>query len=58
MQDARGASDFEGLQHALKHRPHSLIFYAFDILHLHSNDLRALPLVDRRAKLKELIQMA
>ena len=55
VQDARGASDFEGLQHALKHRPHSLIFYAFDLLHLDGNDLRALPLIDRRAKLKALI---
>ena len=55
VQNARGASDFEGLQHALKHRPHSLIFYAFDLLHLDGNDVRALPLVDRRAKLKELI---
>ena len=34
VQDLRGASDFEGLHHALKHRPHSLIFYAFDLLHL------------------------
>ena len=55
VQDARGASDFEGLQHALKHRPHSLIFYAFDLVHLGGNDLRALPLIDRRAKLKALI---
>ena len=55
VQDALGASDFEGLQHALKHRPHSLIFYVFDILHLGGNDLRALPLVERRAKLKALI---
>ena len=55
VQDARGASDFEGLQHALKHRPHSLIFYAFDILHLDGNDLRAWLLIDRRAKLKTLI---
>ena len=55
VQDARGASDFEGLQHALKHRPHSLIFYAFDLLHLDGKDLRALPLIERRANLKNLI---
>ena len=55
VQNARGASDFVGLQHALKHRPHSLIFYAFDILHLDGNDLRALPLMERRAKLKDLV---
>ena len=55
VQDERGASDFEGLQHALRHRPHSLLFYAFDILHLDGNDLRALPLIERRAKLKKLL---
>ena len=55
MQNERGASDFEGLQHALKHRPHALLFYAFDLLHLDGKDLRALPLIDRRERLKELI---
>ena len=55
VQDARGASDFEGLQHALKHRPHAVLFYAFDLLHLNGTDLRASPLIERRAKLKGLI---
>ena len=55
VQAARGASDFEALQQAIRRRPHSLIFYAFDILHLDGNDLRRLPLIDRRAKLKKLI---
>ena len=55
VQDARGASDFEGLPHALKQRPHSLIFYAFDLLHLDGKDLRTLPLIERRANLKNLI---
>ena len=55
VQDGRGASDFEALQRALRGRRNPLIFYAFDILHLDGNDLRALPLVERRAKLKKLI---
>lgn len=55
VQDAGGASDFEALQQALRWRQHSLIFYAFDILHLDGIDLRALPLIDRRTKLKKLI---
>ena len=34
VQDARGASDFEALQSALRQRGTPLIFYAFDLLHL------------------------
>ena len=52
VQDPRGASDFGALQQALRHWSHELIFYTFDILHLDGIDLRALPLVDRRAKLR------
>ena len=55
VQDGRGAADFEALQRALRGRPHSLIFSAFDVLHLDGNDLRDLPLVERRARLKKLI---
>ena len=33
-----------------------LIFYAFDLLHLDGKDLREKPLLERRAKLKRLIQ--
>jgi ATP-dependent DNA ligase len=34
----------------------SSIFYAFDLLHLDGKDLREKPLLERRAKLKRLIQ--
>jgi len=34
VQDARGVSDFEALQAALRSQPAQLIFYAFDLLHL------------------------
>src|SRR5215210_8090885 len=55
VQDARGVSDFESLKGAIRWRPGSLIFYAFDLLHLNGVDLRSEPLLERRSKLKELI---
>jgi bifunctional non-homologous end joining protein LigD len=46
VQDARGISDFEALQAALRSRPAHLIFYAFDLLHLDGKDLLDRPLVE------------
>jgi bifunctional non-homologous end joining protein LigD len=51
VQDARGVSDFEALQAALRSQPAQLIFYAFDLLHLDGKDLREKPLIERRTKL-------
>jgi bifunctional non-homologous end joining protein LigD len=48
VQDARGVSDFEALHVALRSRPSRLIFYAFDLFDR--------PLVERRAKLLELVR--
>jgi len=56
VQDGRGVSDFEALQAALRSKTTHLIFYAFDLLHLDAKDLREKPLLERRAKLKRLIQ--
>jgi bifunctional non-homologous end joining protein LigD len=55
VQDERGASDFEALKSVIRWRPQGLIFCAFDLLHLNGKDLRGQPLVERRAKLKELV---
>jgi DNA ligase D-like protein (predicted ligase) len=55
VQDERGISDFEALKSAIRWRPQSLIFCAFDLLHLNGTDLRDRPLLERRAKLKELV---
>jgi bifunctional non-homologous end joining protein LigD len=55
VQNDRGASDFEALKSAIRWRPQKLIFCAFDLLHLNGKDLRNSPLLDRRARLKELI---
>src|SRR5262249_39171835 len=56
VQDARGVSDFEALQTALRSKTERLIFYAFDLLHLDGKELRDTPLVERRTKLAELVR--
>ena len=55
VQKEDGGSDFESLKSAIRWRPHSLIFCAFDLLHLNGKDLRHQTLVERRARLKDLI---
>jgi bifunctional non-homologous end joining protein LigD len=55
VQDDRGVSDFNALKAAIRHEPQRLILYAFDLLHLNGHDLRKEQLIERRAKLKELI---
>ena len=52
VQDGNGASDFEALGSALRRQPHSIILYAFDLLHLDGKDLRQVTLIERRANLK------
>src|SRR6478609_1292757 len=55
VQDGDGASDFEALSSAMRRQPHSIILYAFDLLHLDGKDLRQQTLTERRAVLKNLI---
>jgi bifunctional non-homologous end joining protein LigD len=55
VQNECGASDFEALKSAIRWHPKKLIFCAFDLLHLNGKDLRDIPLLDRRAELKELL---
>jgi len=51
-----GATSFAGLQAALSQgRPDLMTFYAFDLLHLDGEDLRAEPLVERKARLQDLL---
>jgi len=56
VQDSRGISDFEALKTAIKWQPERLFFYVFDLLHLDGRDLRSDALLERRAKLRELIE--
>ena len=56
VQNGDGASDFEALGSALRQRPHSIILYAFDLLHLDGKDLRQQTLMERRASLKACLE--
>src|SRR4030081_804932 len=50
--DAEGRSIFN----ELLHRKGCPIFYAFDLLYLNNRDLRQLPLLERKEKLRALIE--
>jgi bifunctional non-homologous end joining protein LigD len=57
--DHRGSPDFAGLQAALSEgKTDDLIFFAFDLLFLKGEDLRARSLSDRKRALKSLIEDA
>lgn len=54
-----GASDFSALQADLSAgRADRFVFYLFDLLYLNGRDLRALPLIERKAMLELLLQVA
>ena len=55
--DHNGAPNFSSLQAALSDgNSEDLIFYAFDLLFAEGEDLRSLPLGERKARLKELLE--
>jgi bifunctional non-homologous end joining protein LigD len=52
-----GLPDFSALQAAIADgKTNSLIFFAFDLLFAEAEDLRALPLVERKERLKQLLE--
>jgi bifunctional non-homologous end joining protein LigD len=53
--DDNGRSNFQSLQNALKASPDAIDYYAFDLLELDGEDLTALPLRTRKAKLQKLL---
>jgi bifunctional non-homologous end joining protein LigD len=54
-----GISSFSALQEALSEgRTGALVFFAFDLLHLDGEDLRAEPLLARKGELEALLQAA
>jgi bifunctional non-homologous end joining protein LigD len=54
-----GVSDFAALKDALGRRQEShLFYYAFDLLYLDGRDLRELPLLARKEKLRSLVDTA
>jgi bifunctional non-homologous end joining protein LigD len=55
--DAKGVSDFGALQAALSaHKTDALVFFVFDLMHLDGQDLRPLPLNERKDRLKALVE--
>ncbi|BAN23307.1 DNA ligase D [Caballeronia insecticola] len=55
--DERGLPDFQALQNAFDvGRPQDIVVYFFDVPYLNGYDLRHVPLVQRRAILKALIE--
>lgn len=55
--DDKGQSRFGGLQKSLEENDTgSLLFYAFDLLHLDGQDLMDLPLLERKEMLAELLE--
>ena len=53
--DARGRPSFQALQHRAAHSGYSVVFYAFDLLHLSGEDLTGLPLDERRNRLEGVV---
>lgn len=53
--DKQGRPSFQALQHRGTHPAHTIVFYAFDLLHIDGEDTRALPLEARRANLARVI---
>lgn len=51
----RGISNFAALVAALEKNAQSIVFMAFDLMRLDGKDLRKLPLLERKAKLKRLL---
>jgi bifunctional non-homologous end joining protein LigD len=52
---ADGTTDFSVLQNELKGTSSSIVMVAFDLLYLNGQDLRKLPLIERKAILQKLI---
>jgi ATP-dependent DNA ligase len=51
----KGHPDFKALRHAIVAAQESLVFVAFDLLHLNGHDLRRMHLAERRAILADLV---
>jgi bifunctional non-homologous end joining protein LigD len=55
VQDEAGVADFNALQNVLQGNRGDLSFVAFDLLHLDGEDVRDLPLIERKDKLRRLL---
>lgn len=53
--DGKGVADFGALQNYVSTGKGELVFFAFDLLHLNGADCTSITLLNRKAKLKEVI---
>jgi bifunctional non-homologous end joining protein LigD len=53
--DKQGRPSFQALKHRGSHPDHTIVFYAFDLLHLNGEDIRAMPFEEPRANLVRII---
>lgn len=53
--DAAGQPSFQALQHREAHPAHTVVFYAFDLVHLNGQDLTRRPLEERRVSLPAVV---
>ena len=53
--DKQGRPSFQALQHRGSHPDHTIVFFAFDLLHLNGEDMTAIPLEARREALERII---
>jgi hypothetical protein len=56
VQDEHGITDFHAARSAIYTALHRIVFFAFDLLRLNSQDLRGHPLIERRALLRDLVK--
>lgn len=54
--DKEGKANFQQIQNYQKTKKGSLFYYVFDLLYLNGQDLRELPLIERKQLLKDLIE--
>jgi bifunctional non-homologous end joining protein LigD len=52
---ADGTTDFSVLQNELKGKSTNMVLVAFDLLYLNGRDLRKLPLIQRKAELRKIV---
>jgi bifunctional non-homologous end joining protein LigD len=51
-----GTTDFSALQKQMKGKSAKTVLVAFDLLYLNGYDLRSLPLIERKAQLKKIVE--
>jgi bifunctional non-homologous end joining protein LigD len=54
--DPQGRPSFQALQHRGTHPTHTVVFYAFDLLNLDGENLAPRPLIERRARLRNVVK--